>query len=1097
MEHYLHEVLLALLPEETYTFIINLQIISMRKIRMFLLCMVSAGASVLSAQSIQVSGVVTDATDGQPLPGVSVVVKGTAVSSSTDANGRYSINVAGDATLVFSFIGMKAQEEAVAGRATINVAMEVEAQKLEDVVVVAYGTTTKERFTGSVAMVKSEKILQRQTSNVTHALTGQVAGVQTLSANGQPGTAATVRIRGIGSMSASNNPLYVVDGIPYDGTFSAINNADIESMSVLKDASASAIYGARGANGVVLVTTKKGKAGEAVVTFDARVGSNSRAVPAYEVMTDPAMYYETFYKALYNSRAQAGSIISDAHVYARNTLLDTDNGGLGYQVYTVPVGEYLIGTNGKLNPRATLGYYDGAYYYTPDSWYDELFNKSNLRQEYALSVSGATEKVRYYLSAGYLDDTGIIDGSGFTRWTTALNADYQAKKWLKVGVNLGYTNYNSKAPGGQTDWGSSGNLFYLSSLIAPIYPMYVRNADGSIKTDNNGYTVYDFGSTTNQKRAFMPMANPAITLKLDKNNAYTDALVNKWYAIIDIFDGLQFTTNIGLNVRHQRASTLSNPFYGAAVSSGGIVGVEHGQDIGLNQQYLLTYKKAFGKDHNLDVLAGYESYEYTVRSLLGSNKQMYNPDIAELNNTIFDIPSVNSNTAHYVTKGFLSRVQYDFQEKVFLSASYRRDASSRFAPEHRWGNFGSFGAAWAINKEEFFKNLNAGWIDFLKLKASYGIQGNDNLGNNYAYLDQYSVSNNGAGDYALTLSYKGNREITWETSYGFNAGLEFELFGQKLNGSVEYFNRKTVDLLYDQPVPISLGYSSIPMNVGAIINEGMELDVNVNILKTEKIQWDFNLNATTLSNKITDLHESVRETGIKSSVSIFKVGGSLYNTFLKEYAGVDPATGRALYYKADENNNYVLDANGNKTTTDSYDDTYAVDLGNSLPWLFGGFGTTVDLFGFDVSLALSYQLGGKTFDMSYQELMHTGYSSNAGSNWHKDILNAWTPENPHTNVPRLNASDNSYQQHSSRFLVSSDYLSLNNITLGYTLPKKWVEPLKISSLRIYFAADNVALLTARKGLDPRQGMGVTSWNSVSAHRYTALRTISGGVSIKF
>jgi TonB-linked SusC/RagA family outer membrane protein len=1068
----------------------------MKKTTLFSLCLVFVWSSALLAQNVQVSGVVTDAANGQPLPGVSVVVKGVRTGTSTDANGRYTISVPDNATLIFSFVGMTTQELAVSGRSAINVMLEAGTTQLQDVLVVAYGTTTKERFTGSVSTVKSDKIIQRQTSNVTNALAGQVSGVQTFSANGQPGNASTVRIRGIGSISASNSPLYVVDGVPYDGTLSAINNADIESMSILKDASASAIYGARGANGVVLVTTKKGKAGEAVVSFDARIGSNTRGVPAYEVMTDPAMYYETFYKALYNSRVQAGAGIAEAHTYARSTLLNADAGGLGYQVYTVPVGEYLIGTNGKLNPKATLGYSDGDYYYTPDDWYDELFNKGNLRQEYNVSVSGSGEKIRYYLSAGHLDDAGIIDGSGFTRWTATLNADYQAKKWLKVGANLSYTNYNVKSPSDQTSWGSSGNLFYLSSLMAPIYPLYVRNADGSIKTDNNGYTVYDFGSTTNQKRAFMPMANPAITLRLDKYNAYTDVLTNKWFAVVDLFDGLQFSANVGLNVRHQRSNILQNMFYGAAVSSNGYVGVAHAQDMGLNQQYLLTYKKAFGK-HNLDVLAGYESYENTVKGLSGSNKQIYNPDIAELNNTIFDIPSVASNTSHYVTKGFLSRVQYDFQEKIFLSMSYRRDASSRFAPERRWGNFGSFGAAWDIDKEEFFEDLNAGWIDFLKLKASYGIQGNDNLGNNYAYLDQYTVSNNGAGDYALTLAYKGNRELTWETSYGFNTGLEFELFDSKFSGSVEYFNRKTVDLLYNQPVPISLGYASIPMNVGSIVNRGVELDVHANVLKTGYIQWDLAFNATTLSNEITALHEHVSETGIKGSIRILKVGGSLYNIFLREYAGVDPATGKALYYKVNENNKYVLDANGNKTVTDSYDNTYAVDLGNSLPWLFGGFSSTVDLFGVDVSVAFSYQLGGKTFDMTYQELMHSGYSSNAGSNWHKDILDAWTPDNPNTDVPRLNSSDNSDQKHSSRFLVSSDYLSLNNITVGYTLPGKWVEPLKISSLRIYFAADNLAFLTARKGLDPRQDIGVSAWDAVGAYNYTALRTISGGVAIKF
>ena len=423
----------------------------------------------------------------------------------------------------------------------MQVLMESSSQALEEVMVVAYGTAKKSAFTGSASTMKAEKIAERQVANVTNALAGQVAGVQGVSANGQPGKAATIRIRGIGSMSSSSSPLYVVDGVPYDGDIAAINPNDIESMSVLKDASASAIYGARGANGVVLITTKRGTAKEAVVTVDAKWGSNSRAVPQYNVMKDPAMYYETAYKALYNSKAYAGASAADARAYALNNIFSSDNGGVGYQVYTTPNGEDFIGADGRINPNSTLGYSDGSYYYTPDDWYDNTFNKGNLRQEYNATVSGASDKINYYFSLGYLDDAGIISGSGFTRYTGRSKVDYQAKKWLKVGANMAYTYYDSKAPDAQNKWGSSGNLFYITDLIGPIYPIYVRNNDGSVRVDNRGYTVYDFGNSTGQVRPFMPMANPGVTLELDKFHAYTDVLNTKFYAIVDLCIGKLLT----------------------------------------------------------------------------------------------------------------------------------------------------------------------------------------------------------------------------------------------------------------------------------------------------------------------------------------------------------------------------------------------------------------------------------------------------------------------------------------------------------------------------------------------------------------------------
>ena len=963
--------------------------------------------------------------------------------------------------------------------------------------VVAYGTAKKSAFTGSASTMKAEKIAERQVANVTNALAGQVAGVQGVSANGQPGKAATIRIRGIGSMSSSSSPLYVVDGVPYDGDIAAINPNDIESMSVLKDASASAIYGARGANGVVLITTKKGTAREAVVTVDAKWGSNSRAVPQYNVMKDPAMYYETAYKALYNSKAYAGGSAADARAYALKNIFSSDNGGVGYQVYTTPNGEDFIGTDGRLNPNATLGYSDGSYYYTPDDWYDNTFNKGNLRQEYNATVSGASEKINYYFSLGYLDDAGIISGSGFTRYTGRSKVDYQAKSWLKIGANMAYTYYDSKAPDAQDKWGSSGNLFYITDLIAPVYPIYVRNNDGSIKVDNRGYTVYDFGNSTGQVRPFMPMANPGVTLELDKFHAYTDVLNTKFYAIVDLYKGLQFTANVGVNSSNQRSSILNNPFYGGAVGSEGYVKVKNERNIGLNQQYLLTYKQSFGS-HNIDALVGYESYNLKIQEMEGSNKKLYNPFIGELSNAIQTPPTVSSSTDTYSTLGILARVQYDYDGKYFASASYRRDASSRFHPDHRWGNFGSVGAAWLINKEEFFKDLDATWIDLLKIKASYGVQGNDNLlltdgitPNYYAYLDQYTVSNS-AGDFATSFTYKGNKDITWETSYSFNAGLEFTLFKERLSGSFEYFSRKTVDLLYNQPVPISLGYSTIPMNVGSMRNAGVELDLNADIIRTKDLTWSFNLNMTHYKNKILDLAETAKNNGgIKSSVTIRNVGGSLYNAYLVKDAGVDPETGKALYY--------VDPDNGDMTTTDDFSAAKQSDLGSTLPKIYGGFGTSVQYRGFDVSVGLSYQLGGKVYDYSYQQLMHSGEANTAGTNWHKDILNAWSETNKGSNIPRISSADKRNQDLSSRFLQSSNYLSLNSVMVGYTFPKKWTTKFMVNNLRIFFSGDNVALIASRKGLDARQNLGVAYFGNDDAvgAKYSALRSLSGGISVTF
>ena len=800
---------------------------------------------------------------------------------------------------MISYIGMQTQEVDI--KPNIKVFMRSDSEMLDEVMVVAYGTAKKSAFTGSASVIKSETLEKRQVSNLSNALSGTVSGVQTQSTNGQPGTSATVRIRGIGSMYASNNPLYVVDGIPYEGDISAVNSQDIESMTVLKDAAAAALYGARGANGVILVTTKKGKSGDTQISLDARWGVNSRLVKNYDVLQNANTYMETAYSALYNGYLYNSGYTAERAYQLANTDLFPK---LGYQVYTIPDGQYLIGRNGKLNPYAALGYSDGDYYYTPDNWSDEMF-QSNLRQEYNLSVSGGSDKLSYYLSASYLNDEGIIENSGFERISTRMNVDYQAKKWLKLGVNLSYSNVTSRSPGDQdTDAAtSSGNAFFVGNFIAPIYPMYVRNADGSFKYNTNtGYHVYDYGDgeSTNFTRNFMSMSNPMSGFLYDTEKYLMDILNGKWYAKVDIIDGLSLTASLGLHIDNTRQHSVGNKYYGQSASYGGSVMQYSSRVYSLDQQYLLNYKKSFG-NHNLDILAGYESMDFNTEShyILGYN--MYSDNNWTASN-IIDRKNGSGSYNEYATIGIITRASYDFNEKYYGSVSYRRDASSRFHPDNRWGNFWSVSAAWDMAKENFISQYD--WINMLKLKASFGQQGNDNLyykgyTNYYPYQDQFTVSGSDGVFSDGVLYYKGNKDITWETSNSFNVGVDFALLGGRIDGTIEYFNRQTKDMLYYKPVAMSNGYTQFPMNLGSVRNSGVEIELNYTPIENNNLKWVINWNGTLMKNKILELHPDLKGEMISGSY-IYREGESLYQMYLTKYAGVDPDSGEAQYWAKGE-----------------------------------------------------------------------------------------------------------------------------------------------------------------------------------------------------
>ena len=752
----------------------------------------------------------------------------------------------------------------------------------------------------------------------------------------------------------------------------------------------------------------------------------------------------------------------------------------------------MVGSNGKLNPNATLGYSDGQYYYTPDNWADETF-QNNLRQEYNLSASGGSDKGTYYFAFGYLDDQGVISGSGFKRLNGRFKGDYKLYSWLKIGANVSYVNTESRYPGDQdaNATASSGNAFYIANNMAPIYPLYVRGADKQILL-NNGRKVYDYGDgqSTNFSRSFMSIANPSGDLIYNKREYLSDVIKANWFAEITPITGLTISARYGLNIDNTRQNEMGNAYMGQSASYGGTAYQAAIRTYGFDQQYVANYQFALKDVHHFDVTAGYDGYSYEYTLLEGSGQNLYNPESFYLGNVI-DKFTIGGKKDLYSTKGFFGRVNYSYNDTYFGNVSYRRDASSRFAPENRWGNFWSASVAWMLTRESFMEDIT--WVNMLKFKASFGQQGNDDIlypgvlleKNYYPWLDQYKMTGANGTFADGTLLYKGNPDITWETSTSYNIGADFGLFNNKLNGSIEYFGRKSKDMLYNRPTAGSLGYTAVPMNVGSMTNSGVEIDLNYQIMANKKFNWSVNLNATFVKNKINKLHPDLNGKLIDSD-RIYEEGESMYRMYLVDYAGVDEKTGEALYWAKDDNGNAI------KTSEYSTAENYKVATDDMMPTVYGGLGTTFEAYGFDASIQLSYQLGGKIYDTGYRRLMHGGASSSAGWNWHKDIYNAWTPENPTSNIPRLNASDKYTNSASTRWLTSSDYLSINNITVGYTLPQQLVKKVMLDKVRVYFTADNVALISARKGLDPRQ-----SYISATTALYTPIRTISGGISLTF
>ena len=1073
----------------------------MGKLRLFFAILLVCIPAVLCAQTVKVSGKVVDAKNGEAVAFCSIQIKGTMNGGSSDADGNFSINVPSNGILIISSIGYHSVEVPVDGRTYYTVVLEQDSEMLNETIVVAFGQTTKEAFTGSASVVKSDDLAKRQTANVANALVGQVAGLQIRGNSGAPGSSGgNINIRGIGSLYADTAPLVVVDGAPYSASLSNIPQSDIESITVLKDAASAALYGARGASGVILVTTKKGRANNATINVDMKLGVNSKAVQEYDIITDPGQYYEAYYSQLYNMYYYGqGMLAADADAKANATMLSD----LQYNVFTYPDTENLI-VNGKLNPNATPGrkvtLANGEdLWMQSDNWNDAAY-KNSLRQEYTVSVNGNVGKMNYYMSLAHLDEDGIVDYSNYKRTTARLKVDYQARKWLKVGANVGYVNSAQNLNYGAGTELSSTNLFYFTSGMAPIYPIYVRTLDSNgnpvIKTDSYGNPMYDYGIAAKSygvTRPFLAQGNPLGVNRYNETSTTGNQLNGTFDAEVKLCDFLKANVTSTVIWGGSNATEFGNMLYGPSSASNGSIGKSYTTTLRTNNVQTLTYFDTFGK-HNVNVMAGHEYYSSTTNYLYGHGIGMFSNDIKEINASATK-DDAGSYTSKYNVEGYFLSAQYDYAQKYYLSASYRRDASSYFAQKNRWGDFWSVGGAWIISKENFMSNTSD-WLDMLKFKASVGQQGNDGVGP-YKYVDTYSLIKATENSMSVSFRSKGNEDITWETTTNTNVGLEFSFLKGRLSGNIDYYNKKTTDLLFWLSIPESSGTRGMYGNIGDIRNQGVELVLNATLVRTNLVDWSVYGNISHNQTKILSLPESkiLDQGGFEEAQGQvpmwYKVGGPLYNAYMVSYAGVDEY-GQAQFYvdTKDENGNTIV--KGGKTY--DFNEATKYETGTLLPMAFGGFGTTLRVAGFDLSVTFDYQIGGKVFDFRYRSLMAPAENSGAAGNAiHKDYIKSWSPDNTASTMPRWQYGDKYGAARSDRFLTSASYLDFQSFAVGYTFPEKWFK--NKLKMRIYAAGENLYFWSARKGLDPRYAYQGTSSSGVNS--YSPIRTISGGLQLTF
>lgn len=1023
------------------------------------------------AQTKVVTGKVTDE-NGAPVSNVSVFVKNTNIGTTTKADGTYSITLTQTVKQIsFSAVEYNSANLTIPANNVLNVRLNAIDNNLSEVVVVAYGTTKKSNFTGSAATITAKEFQDRPLTNVANALIGAAPGIATTSSNGQPGSSPAIRIRGFGSISASSDPLYIVDGVPFTSSINNINMDDVESLSVLKDAATTSLYGSRAANGVVMITTKKGKVGRNNVTFKYNSSVNSRAIPDYD-RVDAREYYPLMWESYRNSLAYRASNpltianasnIASGLVAGQNGIVDL----LGYNPFNIPKNA-LMNPNGTINPNAVMAYREEDL-----NWFNPI-TRNGIRNDYSLNFSGGADKTDYFVSFNYLKEDGYVKRSNFERFSLRSNVNSQLKSWLKTGANVNFTRSGGlfASTGGSN---SIVNPFFFASRMGPIFPVYMYDPanPGSYLLDANGQRQYDYGNST----GFTRPAGAYGGRHTIAENEFSDERFNRnvfngrTYAEIKLYEGLKLTTNFAADLQNRMDLTYQNKIIGDGAPAGrSSKSSEMLTNYTFNQ--LLSYNKKV-KEHSFDVLLGHENYSNNEDYLDGTRQgQVVDGNFELINFTT--TTALNSSQDNHRIESYFGNLKYDFNSKYFITLGGRTDGNSRFGSDVRWGKFWSTSAAWVISKEKFMEKLK--FIDFLKLRTSYGTTGNDAGISYYASQTLYTIGrNNGLTPGILQSTSLGNDSLTWEANGQFDIGLDFNLFKNRINGSVEYFKRQTNNLLFSVPLPLSSGFTSINKNIGGMFNSGFEIEIDAEIIRSQDFTWRVGFNATTIRNQITKMPQKEIISGTKKLM----VGRSINDFWLRQWYGVDPNDGAALFV-ADPAiitaATLRVTASGDSVTTDPNRALFDYS-GSAIPDLYGSINSSLSYKKYTLSVLANYQIGGLTYDDTYAAYMHAG---TYGASLHTDMLKRWQKPGDNTNVPRMdNAQTSFFGATSSRFLTNASFLNIQNVTLSYDHTFASKKP--FNSARIYISAENLRMFTSRSGMNPSQSFaGVTSIGYIPA-----------------
>ncbi|MDE7412323.1 MAG: SusC/RagA family TonB-linked outer membrane protein [Muribaculaceae bacterium] len=1101
--------------------------------KLFLIMMTLVACSWAAMAQTTYHGTVVDASTNEPLIGATIMPIGGGNGAATDIDGKYTISVPANVKRAkVSYVGYAEQTVHLTNNMTIKLVSTE--QNLDDLVVVAYGTANKESLTGSVAVVGSKEIEDRPVTSVTAALEGNAPGVQVNNSVGYPGSSPSILIRGFSSVTGSSSPLYVVDGIVFEGSIADLNPADIESMSVLKDAASCALYGNRGANGVILITTKRAKKGDKVdVTLQIRQGGYTRGLPFYDRL-DANQFMQTFFTGLVNGEMYKGTSRDAAIAQFQNSFFSYASAN----IYGKPASE-LFNSDGQFiggNPLPG---------YTDLDWWDAV-SQTGYRQEYNINAANSGEKHDLFASVGYLKENGYMICTDFERFNARVNANFQPASYFRTGLNLS-ANYSTNSLG-ITSTSSEGlvtNPFNVQT-IAPIYPVYAHDPEtGEILRGTNGAPLYN---TSNYLGA--QGANVAWTTRLDKKQAQALVVDGSMFGTAIIPYGFELTVRGSIHRDKTGSWEYNNNLNGSAETMNGRM---YQRDYAVNSHTFmqtLTWNHSYG-DHSIDVLLDHENYEYSEENHSIQVQDQLLPEIYSLSN-FSDTQPASQSFLKLCSESYLGRARYNYNQQYFGEVSFRRDGSSYFEKGIRWGNFWSVGASWIISKEKFMQNLN--WVDYLKLRAAYGSVGNDGSAGAYAYYTIYDIITYGPVNSLLPVN-RASDNLKWESAKTFDIALEGSLFNDRFNFSIGYYNRRNTDLIFNVVKPLSggsiyssggLGYNpTIKSNIGTMQNIGWELSFAVDILRNRDFYWNFTVDATFNKNKIVKLPLGHDEPG-----NSWFLGKNLYAFYGSEWAGVDMTTGQSVYEMDpsspqfttwDENNvptqnlstfqTYLANASNEGTllvvnqpdgSQKFYTNTpsYATRkvLGDPSPVCYGSFGTNFSWKGIKLGMLFTYSLGGKVYDSNYASLM---MCSSEASALHKDLLNSWVEKpagmadhemtevtfNGKTYnayvanasdfdkdaIPQLNAQRSAENNGSlSRWLTDASYLVFKNLNVSYDLPQKWVSAMKLQNINIGFSMDNVFYATKRKGMNPQY-----SFSGRQGNYYVPARVYTFQLTAKF